>query len=406
MAVNVVPMPTNLLVTPPVVVLPWQHAYTVKWTASAAPGRSWTLRESNQGCASGPDPREWTGLAVTEQTFGAYLPDDCDRITYRYEVRACEGAYCSNGTDWEEVEVTSGDPTRMTATAVTYYHTDALGSPVAQTDASGAVIKHTAYRPWGAPADGSYEQGPGYTGHVTDARTGLSYMQQRYYDPIAGRFLSVDPVAASPESFNRYWYANNNPYRFTDPDGRFVQALWGAPVGAIIDIAAQKISNPDQSINWKSVGVSAAVGAVSGGVASVARVAAIRGTVTVGQAIAATAATNAAVGAAGSAADSAVNGEPISAGKMAVAAATNGSLSLAAGLAGAKGVLAEKMASGSPTSPQGIGDHILRTTQSAGGSSASTSAVQGAASAGGRIVDIAKETAVSAAQKKVEERTK
>jgi len=27
--------------------------------------------------------------------------------------------------------------------------------------------------------------------------TGLSYMQQRYYDPVAGRFLSVDPVAAS-----------------------------------------------------------------------------------------------------------------------------------------------------------------------------------------------------------------
>lgn len=99
-------------------------------------------------------------------------------------------------------------------------------------------------------------------------------------------------------------------------------------------------------------------------------------------------------------------GESISAGKMALAAATNGGLSLAAGLAEAKGVLAEKMASGSPTSPQGIGDHILRTTQSAGGSTASTSAVQGAASAGGRVVDIAKETAVSAAQKKAEERIK
>jgi RHS repeat-associated protein len=46
---------------------------------------------------------------------------------------------------------------------------------------------------------------------------------QRYYDPAIGRFLSVDPVAADSAggtSFNRYWYANNNPYRFTDPDGR------------------------------------------------------------------------------------------------------------------------------------------------------------------------------------------
>ena len=46
---------------------------------------------------------------------------------------------------------------------------------------------------------------------------------QRYYDPVIGRFLSVDPVLADGNtgaSFNRYWYANNNPYRFTDPDGR------------------------------------------------------------------------------------------------------------------------------------------------------------------------------------------
>ncbi|MDQ3511675.1 MAG: hypothetical protein M3414_08355 [Pseudomonadota bacterium] len=46
---------------------------------------------------------------------------------------------------------------------------------------------------------------------------------QRYYDPIIGRFLSVDAVTAdgnTGSNFNRYWYANNNPYRFTDPDGR------------------------------------------------------------------------------------------------------------------------------------------------------------------------------------------
>ena len=35
--------------------------------------------------------------------------------------------------------------------------------------------------------------------------------------------MSVDPVTANSvngSNFNRYWYANNNPYRFTDPDGR------------------------------------------------------------------------------------------------------------------------------------------------------------------------------------------
>jgi RHS repeat-associated protein len=106
----------------------------------------------------------------------------------------------------------------------TYTHTDALGSPVARTNASGAVISRTRYEPYGATVAGSDSPGwIGFTGHVSDVDTGLVYMQQRYYDPIAGRFLSVDPVttdAATGGHFNRYVYGNNNPYRYVDPDGR------------------------------------------------------------------------------------------------------------------------------------------------------------------------------------------
>ena len=57
----------------------------------------------------------------------------------------------------------------------------------------------------------------GFTGHVNDGDTGLVYMQQRYYDPLAGRFLSVDPVTTSAKDgslFGRYHYANNNPFSF------------------------------------------------------------------------------------------------------------------------------------------------------------------------------------------------
>ena len=48
-------------------------------------------------------------------------------------------------------------------------------------------------------------------------------MRQRYYDPAIGRFLSVDPVGPLQNPINhfgRYHYAYNNPYKFTDPDGR------------------------------------------------------------------------------------------------------------------------------------------------------------------------------------------
>ena len=56
-----------------------------------------------------------------------------------------------------------------------------------------------------------------------DKGTGLIYMQQRYYDPQVGGFLSVDPAAVNTRNaanFCRYCYASDNPYRFTDPDGR------------------------------------------------------------------------------------------------------------------------------------------------------------------------------------------
>ena len=109
------------------------------------------------------------------------------------------------------------------AQTVRYIHTDGLGSVVAVTDASRNVIERREYEPFGAQLTPAIQDGPGYTGHVQDAATGLTYMQQRYYDPRIGTFLSVDPVPAlsSPEvHFNRYRYANNNPYRFTDPDGR------------------------------------------------------------------------------------------------------------------------------------------------------------------------------------------
>lgn len=109
------------------------------------------------------------------------------------------------------------------AQTVEYIHTDALGTPVAVTDVNRNVIELSEYEPYGQVLNRAVKDGPGYTGHVEDAATGLTYMQQRYYDPGIGRFLSVDPVTAGANlgtNFNRYWYANNNPYKFTDPDGR------------------------------------------------------------------------------------------------------------------------------------------------------------------------------------------
>jgi RHS repeat-associated protein len=106
---------------------------------------------------------------------------------------------------------------------VEYLHTDALGSVVAVSNNSGVVIERREYEPYGQQLTPVVQNGPGYTGHVQDAATGLTYMQQRYYDPGVGRFLSVDPVTALefPQlHFNGYSYAYSNPYKFKDADGR------------------------------------------------------------------------------------------------------------------------------------------------------------------------------------------
>ena len=107
---------------------------------------------------------------------------------------------------------------------VTYYHNDHLGSPVAATDAQGELLWQEEYSPYGkrlVKAD-TGEHPRGYTGHQEVAALGLSYMDARWYDPELGRFLAIDPEdfhESNVQSFNRYAYANNNPYGYVDPNG-------------------------------------------------------------------------------------------------------------------------------------------------------------------------------------------
>ena len=132
-----------------------------------------------------------------------------------------------------------------------YVHTDALGSPVAHTNQAGAELNRTKFEPYGGTAAGTKPgrtvtgltttgSAIGFTGHVHDPDTDLVYMQQRYYDPIAGRFLSIDPVTTDANtggSFNRYAYANNSPYKYTDPDGRLAFLIPFIPYIATATVA-------------------------------------------------------------------------------------------------------------------------------------------------------------------------
>ena len=111
---------------------------------------------------------------------------------------------------------------------ITYFHNDALGSPVAATDESGNLKWREEYLPYGErllKQDNSAND-TWFTGKQEDKATGLSYFGARWYDPVLGRFTGIDPVGFQEDnihSFNRYAYANNNPYKFVDPDGRVAE---------------------------------------------------------------------------------------------------------------------------------------------------------------------------------------
>lgn len=107
----------------------------------------------------------------------------------------------------------------------TYYVTDGLGSPVVATDANGNSSWSEDYLPYGSRRFNSTNaQGNQrwFTSGVQNRDTRLVYLGHRFMDPTQGRFVSMDPSGVDVSSggnFNRYWYANNNPYAYVDPDG-------------------------------------------------------------------------------------------------------------------------------------------------------------------------------------------
>ena len=68
----------------------------------------------------------------------------------------------------------------------------------------------------------------GFTGQRWEQGFGLYYYKARYYDPMLGRFVQADtivPEPGNPQALNRYAYVYNNPLRYTDPSGHWLETL-------------------------------------------------------------------------------------------------------------------------------------------------------------------------------------
>lgn len=123
-----------------------------------------------------------------------------------------------------------------TTQQVSYLTTDHLGSPRAITNENGAITTRKDFTAFGEEnftpervsglgyTGSGDETRKGYTGYEKDDESGLDFAQARYYNSGHGRYTSVDPLTASasirnPQTFNRYSYVLNSPYKFTDPLG-------------------------------------------------------------------------------------------------------------------------------------------------------------------------------------------
>ncbi len=111
---------------------------------------------------------------------------------------------------------------------------DRLGSPLAQSSATGSATNKRGFGSFGEVTYGDFSpRAPatlglapttlrGFTGHEHVDAVHVIHMNGRIYDPKLGRFYSVDPVIQFPsnsQSLNPYSYVLNNPLSGRDPSG-------------------------------------------------------------------------------------------------------------------------------------------------------------------------------------------
>ncbi len=112
---------------------------------------------------------------------------------------------------------------KISGSTKTYLHHDRLGSVIAQTDDSGAVLNRYKYGPFGETP--SLTGTPfGYTGQRYDSEVGLYNYKARIYSPAIGRFLQPDPIGFSAGDMNLYTYVGNDAVNMIDSAGLTVGA--------------------------------------------------------------------------------------------------------------------------------------------------------------------------------------
>lgn len=133
-----------------------------------------------------------------------------DTLLFYYDSDGSATSFSYNGTMYFYVKNLQGDVIRiidLAGTEVASYVYDAWGN-IKDTNGEPTIREINPIR---------------YRGYVYDTETGLYYLQSRYYDPFAGRFLNADAycdtMSGSPLSTNMFAYCENDSINYADYDG-------------------------------------------------------------------------------------------------------------------------------------------------------------------------------------------
>jgi RHS repeat-associated protein len=147
------------------------------------------------------------------------------------------------------------------------------------------MTRQERYKPFGETLWSAGTNTPttqAYTGQKRESSFGLYDYNARWYDAALGRFTQADSIVPNPagaKSFDRYAYVENNPVRYSDPSGHFINlgfaaggVLIGGAVGAISSTVPQMVRNIQQGnpllakIDPGEVAKNAAIGATVGAI--------------------------------------------------------------------------------------------------------------------------------------------
>ncbi|WP_374983188.1 polymorphic toxin-type HINT domain-containing protein [Streptomyces fradiae] len=111
---------------------------------------------------------------------------------------------------------------------VSFIASDHHGTGEVAIDSATGAVSQRRFDPYGVErgqATGTWPGEKGYVGGTIDKSTGLTHLGAREYDPVIGKFISVDPIIdyTQPQQMNGYAYANNSPVTLSDPSGLHVQ---------------------------------------------------------------------------------------------------------------------------------------------------------------------------------------